>query len=186
MGRIMRVGSVWLMVAMAIALSGCTSTSTARTVTTDSAQRDAAGLFGEKDSTLCVAQNPSSMTAYLSETGKIELGESWEEETRIDPKESGPFPLSRNPCIYDKVAPTASVYNADGTRPFTIVANNPVVGEPYVVVICRVGSQPTRTKYNFSEGLRRTFVCGQFDIDVERMTDSETAKHFQANILLSR
>ena len=178
MGDRARVVAVALVMVTAVALSACGSGTSAQQSGTDD-QRNAMPFA--KDVTLCVTgRTGSPMKVYLSPftpSGLYPLTI----ETESDPKQTGPFPLIENSCFTNNPV-LASVYNADGTNALSIVTENPAIGEPYAVVVCRAGDRATETKYSLSEGLRRTYDCGQLQINVERMTDSETEKHFQANV----
>lgn len=177
MGQRVRVVVTVFMVASAIVLAGCGADTSATASRTD-AQRNA-GPF--KDTTLCVTgQTGSPMTVYLSKI-VYSTTKTWEVHTRDDPKETGPFPLIENSCFTNADEVHATVYNSDDTRAFSIVAGNPSIAEPFVYVICRIGSV-TSQRYEFSEGLQRSYECGPFGINIERMTDSETEKRLQANV----
>lgn len=187
MSQRVRALSVALVMVTAVALTACSSDSSA-TSNGDDVQRNAAGMRG---TTLCVSgRTGSPMTVYLS---KIDGKASWvfiKRSADNDPKQTGPFSLSftQNPCIFNDWGQVrmamvlATVYSEDGTRAFWIAANNPGVGEPEVGVECNLGPSDVYTHYTFSEGLHRSYDCGQFAINVERMTDSETEKHFQVNV----
>ena len=174
-----RLIAIALAVTSAIALAGCGSDTSTKPGGSD-AQRSALGVKGTK---VCVTgRTGSPMTVYLSE---IEWSDddSWALLTENDPKQTGPFSLAENSCFTNDSSPVhASVYNADGTRAFSLVASNPLGVEPQVIAFCT--SSPTRTRYGFSEGLQRALTCGEFEINIERMTDSETEKHFQVYIAL--
>ena len=181
-----RLMTTALLVTSVIALVGCGSDTSAKPSGTD-AQRTAAGIKGTN---LCVTgRTGSPMTVYLSQLS-AQPGMSLTGLTENDRKQTGPFSLVENSCLTNDFGQVrgavvhASVYDADGTREMSIIADNPGLGEPKASVVCTAGPSPTQETYEFSEGLRRTFECGQFEIAVERMTDSATEKHLQANISL--
>lgn len=103
----------------------------------------------------------------------------------------GPFPLIENSCGRSTLRELevenirADVTDTDGTSPLLISATSPSVGLPYVTLECRPGSSNSDSNtYRLDEGERQTFDCDQYAVDVERMTDSGTAKYFQVNLRL--
>jgi len=168
--RAARTGVLVVLVVVAtLGLIGCGGDDTERS-TGRSPDRQA--FYQVRGTFLCVGDQ--------ADAGALRL----QYESSRDANGNGPFPLSGNWCGSNPNGIAGTVTNPDGTVVFRIFATNPEIGAPGVVLTCRHGSKSDpdyrQEQKRFSVDETHTFRCNPYTVEVERQSDTDVQKRFQA------